>query len=532
MTYTRPVAPWQNLPSTATPVPATWFTGVDDALTDLDNTRVPALEAAAAIAATSPVGYVVIDSSLSSPSGSIDATQAFVNAFATGKPVFVPPGTYTVTSWAPPTKSQVIGCGQDSTTIRYAGTGTMCTLTNLQRNKFVDLKFLLIDPAGILFSVSNTFRASWTRCVFQGQHTAIADSYASTSGHIGVVLTSNSGDNLFIDCDFLNLGVGIKTDSIQNGVIGGKFGSNYVGIYGSGGGGMALSGYVDFVAAATSSPTLTHIQIDGATGQWWLENVWIEGCATGIQVGNGSAGPAQFSMTACKVAATTTCIDVQNARNPTLWNVYLAGDNANAATPTPISVNSTNAPEGVAFLDSIITGGAIATSSFPAAWTVQTRSGSTSTLQAPSSLEFQFGSKLRMRRSDASLVDVLTQTGGPRIYFGLPSANATEAAQFRDTSGATALGIDAVTSTVNYLAAKPAAANGAPQLAARGSDTNVNLSLLAKGTGQVQIAGNALFIANDGSTPGTPTGGGVLYVEAGALKYKGSSGTVTTLGVA
>lgn len=40
---------------------------------------------------------------------------------------------------------------------------------------------------------------------------------------------------------------------------------------------------------------------------------------------------------------------------------------------------------------------------------------------------------------------------------------------------------------------------------------------------------NCLYIANRGSVPGTPTGGGVLYVEAGALKYKGSSGTITTL---
>lgn len=39
------------------------------------------------------------------------------------------------------------------------------------------------------------------------------------------------------------------------------------------------------------------------------------------------------------------------------------------------------------------------------------------------------------------------------------------------------------------------------------------------------------FIANS-SEPATPTGGGVLYVQAGALKYKGSSGTVTTLGAA
>ncbi len=42
-----------------------------------------------------------------------------------------------------------------------------------------------------------------------------------------------------------------------------------------------------------------------------------------------------------------------------------------------------------------------------------------------------------------------------------------------------------------------------------------------------------LFIGNASTLPsGTPTGGGVLYCDGGALKYKGSGGTVTTLGVA
>jgi len=42
-----------------------------------------------------------------------------------------------------------------------------------------------------------------------------------------------------------------------------------------------------------------------------------------------------------------------------------------------------------------------------------------------------------------------------------------------------------------------------------------------------------IAIAESTTPPGdTPTGGGVLYVEGGALKYKGSSGTVTTLGAA
>jgi len=38
------------------------------------------------------------------------------------------------------------------------------------------------------------------------------------------------------------------------------------------------------------------------------------------------------------------------------------------------------------------------------------------------------------------------------------------------------------------------------------------------------------FIQNAGANPGSnPSGGGVLYADAGALKYRGSSGTVTTI---
>lgn len=56
--------------------------------------------------------------------------------------------------------------------------------------------------------------------------------------------------------------------------------------------------------------------------------------------------------------------------------------------------------------------------------------------------------------------------------------------------------------------------------------------------GQVGIGGSSygsgvgavVFVANAAVAPTTnPTGGGVLYVEGGALKYRGSSGTVTTI---
>lgn len=62
--------------------------------------------------------------------------------------------------------------------------------------------------------------------------------------------------------------------------------------------------------------------------------------------------------------------------------------------------------------------------------------------------------------------------------------------------------------------------------------------LIYKGDGtateQIKLDGRGavIKIANRSSTPTTPTGGGILYVEGGALKYVGSSGTVTTLGSA
>jgi hypothetical protein len=55
-------------------------------------------------------------------------------------------------------------------------------------------------------------------------------------------------------------------------------------------------------------------------------------------------------------------------------------------------------------------------------------------------------------------------------------------------------------------------------------DIHVNgMTSLGSGVGQIAIA--------NATTPPTanPVGGGLLYVEGGALKYRGSSGTVTTI---
>jgi hypothetical protein len=66
---------------------------------------------------------------------------------------------------------------------------------------------------------------------------------------------------------------------------------------------------------------------------------------------------------------------------------------------------------------------------------------------------------------------------------------------------------------------------------ATGSGTKLLMDLQTNSVSQFRVYNTGLMqIANVGSAPsGTPSASGYMYVEAGALKYKGSSGTVTVL---
>jgi len=72
-------------------------------------------------------------------------------------------------------------------------------------------------------------------------------------------------------------------------------------------------------------------------------------------------------------------------------------------------------------------------------------------------------------------------------------------------------------------------------LSQTGGLTNIVLGVqrnvgLAASTGSFGGGQQVVFIGNSGLIPSTnPTSGGILYVEAGALKFRGSSGTVTTI---
>ena len=63
----------------------------------------------------------------------------------------------------------------------------------------------------------------------------------------------------------------------------------------------------------------------------------------------------------------------------------------------------------------------------------------------------------------------------------------------------------------------------------KGGSGNVGIGTVDQFGGGAKVIG----LANAGTIPASnPTGGGVLYAEAGALKWRGSSGTITTIAVA
>ena len=82
--------------------------------------------------------------------------------------------------------------------------------------------------------------------------------------------------------------------------------------------------------------------------------------------------------------------------------------------------------------------------------------------------------------------------------------------------------------------------NNSGALLGVGADSSGNFivgtSASAQGTSPTSLflvsqSGNVLM-PNTTSAPATPASGGALYIEAGALKYRGSSGTITTIAAA
>jgi hypothetical protein len=99
-----------------------------------------------------------------------------------------------------------------------------------------------------------------------------------------------------------------------------------------------------------------------------------------------------------------------------------------------------------------------------------------------------------------------------------------------DSSGISVTG--AVVATGNIKTADNGAyVFGADGSYIQGSTAGDFIDVLIATAQRMRVMPTGIKIFNS-TAPSTPTGGGVLYVESGALKYIGSGGTVTTLGPA
>jgi len=141
----------------------------------------------------------------------------------------------------------------------------------------------------------------------------------------------------------------------------------------------------------------------------------------------------------------------------------------------------------------------------------------------------------------------LSAYGGDANVYAVLRGAGNRGVKLGTGSSVSLLVSEQATGCVNYAEIAGAATGGSPTLSAQGTDANIPLRTAGKGTGGLDVhdgSGQLLAVGTYGggrpvvwlrnatAPTSDPTGGGYLYVEAGALKYRGSSGTVTTLAAA
>lgn len=294
-------------------------------------------------------------------------------ATGTGGAVFLPKGDYRITTaLAPASNVTVFGEGE-GTRITWAGTGTMLPLTSSHLlTRWRDMEFFSSATTYTLADLNASHAHEFTGVVFRGTHAPTGTAQAAQTG---VNLRGNAGDNMFNRCRWFNLGVPIRTSTIQNYVNQSHFGECYYGVVGDsgGGGGIVVSDTTFTSTPGSASMSPAHIDVQGTASDWHFTNCWLEGANKCVIVGrSGVGGPSSFNMQNCHVASTTTNIEVQGCRQPYFSNIS-SGNNP-GQTPAHITVDAAGAAAGVAInLIPLFGVAEIPLTTFPDDWFVLSR---------------------------------------------------------------------------------------------------------------------------------------------------------------
>lgn len=437
--------------------------------------------------------------------GATDNAAALTAACAASQEVYIPAGTWNFTT-APTIPAWTRLTFAWGARFVWNGAGVFITLGSTQsRCKFIGGRFSATAAGQTLFDCNGSFFTAWEGCYFDGLHDVGTSS--TYNNQIGIKFRNNAGDSNIVRSNFHNLGEGVAAQSIMNYMFGGGFSSCRVGVHVYGAAqscGFSVTG-VTFSSTnllGTLSQAYRGFLVDEAANQVWLSHCWFEGWDTAVQLGSNSGtpgGPVGATLFDVKLAATTKCLDIQCARQTRLDSVRFSQDPS--ATPTELTIDATNAPDG--FASNLISTASfeILRASFPVGWTHFGRQGADAQIATQS---------LFIGNGNATIPSYLT-TGNGRARFGYDASKIIVS----DVGGGRDVALRSGSTPVDGVTVTPA---GNAHIGSRAA----NEQSMAKG----------VFLANATIPTGNPTAGGFLYVEAGALKYRGSSGTVTTLGPA
>lgn len=117
----------------------------------------------------------------------------------------------------------------------------------------------------------------------------------------------------------------------------------------------------------------------------------------------------------------------------------------------------------------------------------------------------------------------LNSTDGCFVYVG------SNVLQYKQNGGITAMAIQSNTGSVNYLQMGNAGTGFGPNLAAVGSDTNIDLTLTPKNTGVVKVVGSASVTANLSVTGPVNSAGGFKSGSAVGVSCAAGSVSLSTM---
>ena len=272
-----------------------------------------------------------------------------------------------------------------------------------------------------------------------------------------------------------------------------------------------------------SSATAGHVTVEGSHSK----GLSIIGCSFGGNniVALNLAGVAGVVVAGNTFSGTNTAPAEAVIISSTCANVVTGGNTFVAGSLVNSSTSSVQ-------LESGVVRAALGSASTPSySFVGDTNSGMY--LTSADNLSFATGGTERMLLDGSGSVSVRSPGSvfidGSSPFMAFRDANGT--GRFRLTKSGTSLLItDQQNSSRTQLELQPGSTNDAA-IALLSSRAYVGGNLAAGSTSPSfgGGAGGVVFLANSTAPTTNPSGGGVLYVESGALKYRGSSGTVTTI---